>query len=215
MRRTHWIFVFSLFLLAVISTWLWWVRPKTVDMAAYAPADSLLYLESNNPIDVAEAVAGTQAWKAFQTMIGPQPSAFSSNSLQGFMRLTGIGPIKSVILARAQVAVVVTDLRTAEEGDNLNIKSEGALLIETHTSEQRIKPPMEEALKTLAEKTYGRPTARRVTLDGVEYSEWIAPEGSRQIVGAVVGSLVVIGTDRKSTRLNSSHERLSRMPSSA
>ena len=163
-------------------------------MATYAPADSLLYLEANRPIEVVDAIAGTQAWKAFASAIQPQPATPQSKWLRGFIGWTGIGPIESVILARAQVAVVVTDLRAVEEGDALNIKSEGALLIETHTSERRIRATLEETIKTLAEKTYGRPTSRRVTLEGVEYSEWIAPEGTRQIVGAVVGSLVVIGT---------------------
>jgi len=163
-------------------------------MAAYAPPDSLLYLEANHPIEVVDAIAGTQAWKTLDGIIESRPAASQSGWLQEFIGWTGIGPIKSVILARAQVAVVLTDLRTAEAGDTLNIKSEGALLIETHTSESRIKGTFEETLKTLAEKTYGRPTSRRVTVEGIEFSEWIAPEGSRQIVGAVVGSLVVIGT---------------------
>ena len=163
-------------------------------MAAYAPADSLLYLEANHPIEVVDAIAGTQAWKTLDGIIESRPAASQSRWLQEFIGWTGLGPIKSVILARAQVAVVLTDLRTAEEGDTLNIKSEGALLIETHTSESRIKATFEETLKTLAEKTYGRPTSRRVTVEGIEFSEWIAPEGSRQIVGVVVGSLVVIGT---------------------
>jgi hypothetical protein len=33
-----------------------------------------------------------------------------------------------------------------------------------------------------------------VTVEEVEYIEWIAPEPSRQIVGAIVGSLVIVGT---------------------
>ncbi|MGH9875880.1 MAG: hypothetical protein ACRD9S_25795 [Pyrinomonadaceae bacterium] len=197
MRRTQWISLCTVLFLAVIGAWLWWVRPKSVDMAKYAPADSLLYLEANRPSEVIDAVAGTQAWKAFASVIEPSPSTPQSHWLRGFVAWTGIGPIKSVILARAQVAVVVTDLRTVEEGDSLNIKSEGAFLIETHTSERRIKATFEEILKELAEKTYGRPTSRRVTLDGIEYTEWIAPEGSRQIVGAVIGSLVVIGTSEQ------------------
>ena len=163
-------------------------------MAAYAPADSLLYLEANHPIEVVDAIAGTQAWKTLDGIIESRPAPSQSRWLQEFIGWTGMGPIKSVILARAQVAVVLTDLRTAEEGDTLSIKSEGALLIETHTSQSRIKATFEEALRTLAEKTYGRPTPRRVTVEGVEFSEWIAPEGSRQIVGTVLGSLVVIGT---------------------
>lgn len=194
MRRSRRILLFAILTLAVVGGWLWWVRPKTVDMAAYAPADSLLYLEANRPIEVVDAIAGTQAWKALASDIQAQSAAPQSHWLRVLVGWTGIGPIKSVILARAQVAVVVTDLRAVEEGDALNIKSEGALLIETHTSERRIRATFEETIKSLAEKTYGRPTYRRVTLEGVEYSEWIAPEGTRQIVGAVFGSLVVIGT---------------------
>lgn len=197
MRRSRRILLFALLSLAVVGAWLWWVRPKSVDMATYAPADSLLYLEANRPIEVVDAIAGTQAWKAFASSIQPQPATPQSKWLRGLIGWTGIGPIKSVILSRAQVAVVVTDLRAVEEGDALNIKSEAALLIETHTSERRIRATFEETIRALAEKTYGRPTSRRVTLDGVEYSEWIAPEGTRQVVGAVFGSLVVIGTNER------------------
>jgi hypothetical protein len=194
MRRSRSILLVAGLSLAIAGAWLWWMRPKQVDMAAYAPADSLLYLEANHPIEVIEAISGTQAWKELENIVGSGQNHLESHWLQDFVAWTGIGPVKSVILARAQVAVVVTELRTAEEGESLNIKPEGALLIETHTSEGRIKPLFEEALKTLAEKTYGSATSRRVSLDGVEYNEWLAPEGSRQIVGTVVGSLIIIGT---------------------
>jgi len=197
MRRSHWIVLSAIFLLIVVGAWLWWVRPKSVDMATYAPADALLYLESNRPTQVVDAITGTQAWKALASGVQPESATTQTHWLQGFIRWTGIGPIKSVILARAQVAVVLTDWRAVEEGDSLNIKSEGALLIETHTSERRIRAVYEETIKELAEKTYGRPSSRRVTIEGVEYSEWIAPEGTRQIVGTVFGSLVIIGTSER------------------
>ncbi|HEV7747022.1 MAG TPA: hypothetical protein VGO56_18640 [Pyrinomonadaceae bacterium] len=196
MKRARWILLFLLLLLIVLGSWLWWTRPTKVDLANYAPADSLLYLEASEPTEVIKAVYGTDAWKALEQAGGP-PQSPPSPWLQAFVRWTGIGPINSVILARAQVAVVLTDLRAVEEGDSLNIKSEGVLIIETHTSERRIKAPFEAALKTLAEKTYSNPTPRTVRIDGVEFSEWIAGEGSRQIVGAVLGSLIVIGTSER------------------
>ena len=197
MRRTHWILLCTVLSLVAVGAWLWWMRPRTVDMARYAPADSLLYLEANRPSEVVDAIAGTQAWQALSIALASPPPKAQFRWLRGFIAWTGIGPIKSVILARAQVAVVVSDLRAVEEGDTLNIKSEVALLIETHTSEGRIRATFEETLKELAERTYGHPTSRRVTVDGVEYTEWIAPEGSRQIVGTVVGSLVIIGTNEQ------------------
>ena len=196
MKRARWILLPSLLSLVILASWLWWTRPTKVDMAIYAPADSLLYLEANRPFEVVNAIAGTEAWKAFELAGGP-PQSPPSPWLQSFVGWTGIGPINSVILARAQVAAVVTDLRTVEEGDTLNIKSEGALIVETHTAERRIRAPFGAALKTLAEKTYGNPTLRTVSIEGVEFNEWSAPEGSRQIVGAVLGSLIVIGTSER------------------
>lgn len=200
MRRNRWILLCVLLLLAMAASWLAWVRPQTVDMAAYAPADSLLYLEANRPLMVVEAIAGTAAWKGFEKVIGTTPSAAGNQWLQRIIAWTGVGPIQSVILARAQIAAVVTDLGTAEEGETLRIKPEGAVLVETHTAERRIRPPFEEALKTLAEKTYSRPTSRRFSLDGVEYIEWNAPEGSRQIVGTIVGSLIIVGNSERAVQ---------------
>lgn len=192
MRRSRWILLLTLLLLAILGSWLWWVRPSPVDMATYAPADSLLYLEANRPSVVFEAVAGTDAGKILENMMG-SPAIPRNPWFQTFVGWTGIGPIQSVILARAQIAAVVTDLGTTEEGDELRIKPEVAVLIETHTSERRIRPLFEQSLKTLAEKTYAAPTSRRTMLDGVEFVEWISPDGSRQIVGTIVGSLVIVG----------------------
>jgi hypothetical protein len=199
MRRSRWILLLALLLLTILGSWLWWVRPRPVDMATYAPADSLLYLEANRPSEVFEAVAGTDAGKTLENLMG-SPTIPRNHWFQTFVGWTGIGPIQSVILARAQIAAVVTDLGTTEEGDELRIKPEVAVLIETHTSERRIRPLFERSLKTLAEKTYARPTSRRTTLDGVEFIEWVSPEGSRQIVGTIVGSLVIVGNSERAVQ---------------
>ena len=200
MRRMRWIILVLGLLVVVVAGRLWFARPQPVDMAAYAPAESLLYLEANHPLAVAEAVAGTDAWKAFEKVMGTQSGVARSQWLQTFIGVTGIGPIQSVVLARAQVAAVVTNLGTTEDGQNLQIKPEGAVLIETHTAEFRIKPEFDSALKELAEKTYGRPTQRKFSVNGVEVTEWKAPDGSRQIVGAIVGSLVIVGNTERAVQ---------------
>jgi hypothetical protein len=91
-------------------------------------------------------------------------------------------------------------LGTTEDGETLRVKPEGALLIETHTSERRIRSTVEEALKELAQIAYGKPTVRRTTIDGLEFIEWIAPEGSRQIVATIIGSLVIVGNSERAVR---------------
>jgi len=194
MKRRSRFLLLALLIGCLMGGWLVWVRPENVDMAAYAPADSLLYLEANRPVEILDAVSGTDAWKAVANLTGTPASESQGRALRALVRWTGLGPIRTVILARSQVAVVISDLRTAEEGASLNVKTEGAFLIETHTSEGRIRPVVEETLKTLAERTYGRPTERRTTIDGVEFVEWVAPDASRQIVGATSGGLVIVGT---------------------
>ena len=201
MTRRRWVSLFVLSTILILAAaWLWWVRPAKTDMAGYAPASSLLYLEANRPLTVFDTIVGTDAWKILEKASGTQPTPQSRGWLQSFLGWTGIGPIKSVILARSQLAVVVTDLGTTEDGQTLRVKPEGALLIETHTSERRIRPTVEAALKNLAEVNYGTPTARRTTVDGFEFIEWVAPGSSRQIVATIFGSLVIVGNSEQAVR---------------
>lgn len=166
-------------------------------MAAYAPANSLLYLEANQPSAVIEAISGTEAWKLLADSEGLPKIAPGHQWLQRFVARTGIGSIESVMLARSQVAVVVTDLGAIEEADTLRVRPEATLIIESHTSESRIRSPVEAAVKRFAETTYDKPTFRRTNTDGIDFIEWTAPEGSRQIVAAISGSLIIIGNNRR------------------
>ena len=212
MTRTRWILTLALLAVIVCGAWLWWVKPTNVDMAAYAPANSLLYLEANHPVEIVQSLTRTDAWKIVDQLAGSRRDAGNS-WLQRFVGWTGIGPIESVILARSQIAVVVTDLGTSEEGsDTLRVKPEGAFIIETKTSERRIRPAVEQALGKLAEMTYGKPVQRRITRDGVEYLEWTSPEGSRQIVATITGSVVIVGNTLKSVQ-ECLAVRLGRLPS--
>ena len=197
MNRTRRFLLIALAFCVAVAIWLWWSRPQTVDMASYAPADSLIYLEANQPYRIFDAVSSTQAWQSLAKTIGVPPNDAKTHYLSGFMRWTGIGPVRSVIISRAQLAVVVSDLRVGEEGEALNIRQEGALLVETHTSESRIRSTVEETLKTLAIQTYGTPTESRSVVDGIEFIAWSTPDKSRQLVGAISGSLVVVGTNQQ------------------
>jgi hypothetical protein len=187
-------------LLAVVAAWVWWVRPRSVDMADYAPADSLVYIESNNPTEVATALASTDAWRLVDDLSGDHWRMESNNWSTKFVKWTGIGPTDSVILSRAQIAVVVTHLEVSQDDDSLTVKPEGALLVETHTAASRLKTPVEQAIKKLAEAAYGQPTLRRTTIDGSEFIEWIAPGGSRQVVATITGSLVIVGNTERAVQ---------------
>ncbi len=200
MKRSRGLLVFLIGLFVIAAAWLWWVKPRQVDMAAYAPSNSLLYLEANSPAKIAQALQNTDAWKLVDDLAGTQRSPLQSSWIQHFVAWTGIGPVESVILARSQVAVVVTDLGATEDTDTLRIRPEGALIIETKTSERRIRPVVDNAARKLAELTYGKADLRSTNIDGLDFNEWVSPDGTRQIVVVVAGSLVVIGNTRRAVQ---------------
>lgn len=200
MKKKGWLLVGVLALLAIGAGWLWRIKPREADMTALVPANSLLYLEVNNPLEVVQALENTEAWKVIDDLAGASQKTPRNAWFERFIGWTGIGPVDSVILARSQVAVVVTGLGATEDSDTLRIRPEAALVIETKTSERRIRPAVEEAVKKLAELTYGKPAVQTITIDGVNFTEWVAPEGSRQIVTVIYGSLVIIGNTRKTVQ---------------
>jgi hypothetical protein len=191
---------FAIVFLVFAASWLWWNRPKKTDMAVYAPADSLVYVESNSLIDVAANITNTDAWKTLGPLLGANRNTWQDRWLQHLSAWTGIGPAQTVILTRAQVAVVMVDLSAAEEGATLRVKPEAALLIETHTTERRIKPVVEKVLTQFAEHTYGQPTFVRSNLDGAEFTKWTVPATNHQIVATINGSLVIIGNSERAVK---------------
>lgn len=164
-------------------------------MAGYAPNNSLAYLESNSLPDVLEQVSQTEAWKALVPAIGLKPEIWPNNLLTKIMGLTGIGPVRHVLLARSQVAVVVLELGSSEEGEILNVTPAAALLVETHSSASRIRPIVEEILREFVPRIYQNAEFRTRIHDDVEILEWNAPVSNRQILSAIDGSLIIIAND--------------------
>src|ERR671912_297532 len=124
-------------LLLVLAIWIWWNRPQKVNMAAYVPADSLIYLEANNLPDIASGIISTDAWKALAPSAGIKSNLGNLNWLSRIASWTGIGSADAVVLSRAQIAVTVLGLDAADAGDTLKIKPRYALVVETHTGESR------------------------------------------------------------------------------
>lgn len=190
----------AVFFLLIALVWIWLSRPQQVDMSAYAPASALVYLESNSLMDVADGVASTDTWKSVRPLWGNINTVWPGARTRRLIALTGLGPTPSVILTRAQVAMVMLDLGAREEGDTMTLKPEAAMLIETHTSKRRIVGTVEEALQSFAEKFYTRPTLKRITIDGDEFLVWSAADSDRQIVAVIDGSLVIVGNSDRAVR---------------
>ena len=187
---------FAVLAILIVAAWVWWAIPSPVDMADYAPADSLVYVEFNNPAAVAQAIQSTDVWQA----AAPNGSKTSSqNRLMLTAARAGIGPLEAVLFARAQVALVVVGMNTSEEADTLRIRPDVALIAETHTAKSRIKPAAVEVVKKLANFAYGASMCSERSGDA-DYIECSVAGGDRKILGAIDGTLVVIGNSDNAVR---------------
>jgi hypothetical protein len=187
-------------LLLIVAIWIWWNRPQKVNMAAYVPADSLIYLEANDLPDIASGVISTDAWKALAPAAGIKSSLGNIGWLSRIASWTGIGPADAVVLSRAQIAVTVLGLDAADAGDTLKIKPRYALVVETHTGESRARAAVENRVGDFARRAYGEPRVEQKEIDGAKFTTWVAPDGERRIIAAVLGSVAVIGNDERAVQ---------------
>jgi hypothetical protein len=189
--------VLLLFAVLFCAGWLWWSIPYPVDMANYAPADSLVYVEFNDLTSVAQEFPNSDVWQA-AAPITPSKPAQQNRLFRGAAR-AGIGPLEAVLFARAQVALVVVGLNTTEESDTLKVRPELALIVETHTSSWRTTTAAVQAVKHLADFAYGASMCTERSADA-NYIECSVGGGERKIIGAVDGTVVVIGNSDNAVR---------------
>jgi hypothetical protein len=166
-------------------------------MASYVPADSLVYFEFNSLTDLAKAIEQNEIWKALAPTIGSDPKLVNAWSAPAAR--AGLAPVQGVVLARAQFALVIVGLNSMQEGDTLRIRPEIALVVETHTSNWRIKNTAVEAVKQLANYAYGQTNCVERAA-GVYYVECSSTSNERKLVAAIDGSVVIVGNTAKAVQ---------------
>ena len=100
----------ALVLLVIIiagAVWIWWNRPGHADLTADVPADALVYLEADSLPAIADAITKTDAWQGLAPAAGIRAGAEQTGTLGKLMAWTGIGSAESLVLSRAQIAIVV------------------------------------------------------------------------------------------------------------
>jgi hypothetical protein len=187
-------------LVLMAAVWLWWNRYQRVDMAAYVPAETLVYLEANSLPDITSAVTTTDAWKALAAPAGIRPDMGDLGWLSRVAMWTGVGPAEAVVFSRAQVAVAVLGFDAADAGETLKVKPRYAVVIETHASSARARAVIEKRVGDFALRAYAEPRVERRQMDGAELITWNSPSGERRIIAAVVESVAVIGNDEGAVR---------------
>ncbi|HEY0078728.1 MAG TPA: hypothetical protein VGB73_08780 [Pyrinomonadaceae bacterium] len=178
--------------------WLWWNRPERVDMAAYVPADALIYVEANSLPEIAGGIVSTDAWRALAPSAGIRTDFGKFNRLSRLAAFTGLGSADAVVLSRAQVGIAVLGFEAAEApASTLKITPRIALVAETHTSESRVRAALEKLVGDFARRAYGSPRVERQETEDTFFITWTAPSDERRkIVGAVTESIAVVGNDR-------------------
>jgi hypothetical protein len=189
MRRLRLLVILVLLAVLCVVAFAWANVPRKADLADYAPADSLLYVEFNDLAAVARAIQGTHAWKAAAPITHSKP-ATENRWLTGAAR-AGIGPIESVLFARTQVALVVLGLNSIQQDQTLKLRPEIALIAETHTSSWRTKPVMIDVVKRLTNYTYGASSCVGPTGDNNRF-ECSLPGGDRKLVGVIEGTAIML-----------------------
>lgn len=179
----------------ILAVWVWWNRPRKVDMTAYVPADSLIYIEANDLPEIASGLVSTDAWKALSPATGIRSDLGNIGWLSRLASWTGIGSADAVVLSRAQVAVAVLGFEAADAGDTLKIKPRYAVVVETHTGESRTRYAIEKRVGDFARRAYGEPREEHRETDGVKFTTWISPDGARRIIAAITGSAAILGND--------------------
>lgn len=190
-------------LLALLAfVWAWWNRPERVDMAAYVPADAVVYLEANSLPDIVEGLTSTEAWRESAAAAGVEKSWGHAGWLGRLAALTGAGSGEAVMLSRAQVAVAVLGFKAEEESETaITFAPRVAVVAETHTGDWRVRPAVEKLIGDFARRSFGEPAVERKVLDGVPAVVWDEPAGARRkLVAAVEEGVAVVGNDEKVVR---------------
>jgi hypothetical protein len=189
MSRLRVVLVVILLVILIAAFWLWYDIPTKIDLADYAPADSLVYIEFNSLADVARAIQHTDVWQAAAPVTHSKPH--NENRLFTAAARAGVGPIESVLFTRTQVALVVVGLNTSAQNDELTVRPEVALIAETHTSRWRTKPLMIDVVRRLANFAYGASSCTGPSDNGDRFECSIAG-GERKLVAAIDGTAVIL-----------------------
>ena len=196
-RRRNIIAVFGL-LVACLALWIYWNRTVKTDLSSYAPADSLGYIEMNDLAEIAGGVTNTQAWKSLAGPIGAPMSLTPNRWLIRLARWTGIGSTDTILFARSQVAMVLSGAEGTQEGSTLTIKPLTTFIIDTHTSQRRMRTTVERHIEELAQRLYRNPVFVRKQIQGADLQEWQTSDGIHAIVFTFIDTAVIVSNDETS-----------------
>jgi hypothetical protein len=151
---------------------------KPTDLRSLAPADSLIYLETN---DLGAAIQPIIDSKSFNEAAKSKPD---------------LSAIKGVQLAVAVTGFETTENKLNDENSELNFKPHFVAIADTHAWHFQAVRFAEQKLGSFVANMYGsEPSLDEPEKDGGRDMTWTAKDG-RKAFAFVIGSVIYFGNDR-------------------
>src|SRR5437870_1595176 len=182
----------------LVAAWVYWSQPHRVDLATFAPSDCLAFVEADNASELLAGFEESQGWQALAGPVSARSNLLANRWLLRVARWLGIGNADALLLARSQFGLVFTGAQVGETGPTLTIRPLATLIIETHSSQRRVRPALEGHIEEFARRIYGQPQFVRKQIDGADITEWSSSDGVRHIVMGFLDSAAIIGNDETS-----------------
>jgi hypothetical protein len=175
--------------------WIVWNRPARADMATYVPAESLAFIGSDDLTAIASGMEATEGWQALAAPLNAPRHLIPNQWLISLARWTGIGSIEAVLAARSQIALVFMQPEASANEQTLTIKPHAALILETHTSQRRMRPAIENHVRAFADRVFGQSTLTRKQVNGIDLVDWSSSDGNSHIMAAFIDTTAIMGND--------------------
>src|SRR5690349_19387607 len=94
--------------LGLVLAWAYWNQPNRIDLATFAPADCLAFLEANEPTKLFAGLEESLAWRALAGPVNAGSHLVINRWWLGLARWFSIGTPDALLLARSQAAIVFT-----------------------------------------------------------------------------------------------------------
>jgi hypothetical protein len=173
-------------------------RPPRALLERYAPATALIFIQADSLADLFDGFSETPAWRELAPTLGLSEKMAGSSMMAGLIGRAGLGSDDVTIAARAQFAVVITNLlaKRSDDGESLQLRPHLALIVETHSSPELASRVSRERGAAFARNVYGDSTVERTELyQGREITTYQGPEPDRQVVVAASESRILIGNE--------------------
>ncbi len=193
MKSWKWLIFAAAFAVLLAAAWIIWQRPQPVNMAADVPAETLLYLEADDLPQILTALTETGAWRDIAPRYGLDKDYGKFSWFSQAMASANLGSTASIVVGRAQIAVALMGIGTADAGESLKIRPQFAVVIETKSS--RAGGFVENEIGAFARRQFGAVRVEKKETGNAAWTIFRSVADERNLFAAVIGTTVILGND--------------------